>query len=79
MKTKNSQSPLRLKKKTIANLDDKALSKVLGGACTYLPSGCNTIEKCCSIFLGTCTLIPYCVTDPGCPTVGCPTTEPVTD
>ena len=84
MKPQKLQKSLGLKKQTIANLENRNLSKVKGGACTYPVTGCDSINKvCCSVNPGTCTMDPYCLTDNqiGCPGYtlcadpsGCPTT-----
>ena len=64
MKPKKLQKSLGLKKQTVANLEEKALSQVRGGACTYPATGCDSVNKiCCSINPGTCSMLPYCQTE----------------
>ncbi len=73
MKPKKLQKPLVLNKQTITNLSKRSASKVKGGACTYPPTGCDSIVRyCCSVNPNTCTLIPFCDTETnGCYTCDC--------
>ncbi len=77
MKPKKSQRPLGLKKETIARLDQKHQSKVLGGACTYVETGCNTGDYCPSWYPANCSIQPYCNTERGCTSFDslCPETD----
>lgn len=67
MKPKKVQNALKLNKSTVSNLSNHALSKVLGGACTFPATGCDSLYKiCCSLNPNTCTSPPYCNSDLGC-------------
>jgi len=55
MKSKKLNKPLGLNKQTVANLESEDLSKAKGGACTYPPTGCDSIIKdCLSTFPSIC-------------------------
>ncbi len=64
MKPKKYLKPLEFKKQTVVNIQNRELSKLRGGACTYPETGCNTVAVpvCCSINPNTCTAYQYCLT-----------------